>query len=98
MVQQEKIQDILKRRLAHYGLDKAAAAARVCAVAKEVGEAHVSSAGGKFEVISFKNGVLKIAVKSIAAAHMIRLRQKTLILKINEELKSDLVKKIKFTL
>jgi hypothetical protein len=75
--------------LKHYGLDKAATAARVCNVAGKI-------ADGEFEPISFKSGALKVRVKSVAAAHMLRLRQKGIILKINGELGEDLVKKIRF--
>jgi predicted nucleic acid-binding Zn ribbon protein len=95
MGQSEDIKNILSRRLKHYGLDKAVTAARVCNVAEKViGPA--SSAGDDCEIVSFKNGALKVRAKSVVAAHMLRLRQKGIILKINGDLGEDLVKKIRF--
>jgi len=89
MKQAENIRNILFRRLKHFGLEKQAIAARVCAVAKD-------AAKGDFEIISFKNGTLKIRVESPAKAHLVRLSQNKIIAKINQKLGQELVKKIRF--
>ncbi len=85
----ENISDILARSLKRKGLDKAAFGAMVCAAADKVSE-------GKFESISFKDGALKIRVSSEPQAHLLRLREKFYIHKINEKLKKDLVKRLRF--
>ena len=89
MQSNENFSDVLARRLKHYGLDRAAIAAMVCAAADNVGK-------GKFQSISFRTGALKIRVGSEAQAHLLRLREKFYILKINEKLKKDLVKRLRF--
>lgn len=89
MHQNESIGDILSRNLKRQGLEKAALGAWVCGVTNKIAE-------GEFEAISFKNGVLKIRVSSGARAHLIKLREKEYILKINLELKKDLVERLRF--
>lgn len=88
-MENENISDILVRRLRSRGLDKAATAAHVCATANQVGE-------GKFEAVSFRNGVLKIRVSSGARAHLIKLQEKGVVLKVNTRLKRDLVQRLRF--
>lgn len=85
----ENLSDILARRLKSQGLDKAALGAWVCGCANKVSQ-------GKFESISFRNGILKIRVASGAQAHLIRLREKEYISKINTELKKDFVGRLRF--
>jgi len=85
----ENISDILARRLNHMGLGNAVVASRVCAEADKVSE-------DEFTSISFKNGTLKIHVSSGARAHMIKLREKEIISKINLKLKKDLVLRLSF--
>ena len=85
----EPISQILSRRINAMGLSKQFAAARVCAMADGVGK-------GEFRSISFKNGVLKISVDSNARAHLIKLREQTIIAEINEKLKNRDVGKIVF--
>ncbi len=104
----ENIGDILARRLRSRGLDKAALAAWVCATADKVGGAPprgLCPAGGgqrevrpeaEFEALSFKNGTLKIRVSSGARAHLIKMREKDYISKINSELKRNLVERLRF--
>lgn len=89
MARPENLKNILSRRLKHYGLDKVATAARVCAVALEL-------SGDEFEPISFKNGALKVSVGSAARAHLLRLKEKEVVARINLKLGSDLVKKLRF--
>ena len=85
----ESISTILSRRINAMGLSKQFAAARVCAVADEVGK-------GEFEAVSYKNGVLKVKVDSGARAHLVKLREQEIIGKINTELKREVVKRIVF--
>lgn len=89
MGKSENIKEVLLRRLKHYGIDKAALASRVCAEAQIV-------ARGDFEVVSYKNGSLKLRVGSPAKAHLIRLRQKSFILETNRRLGQELVKRVRF--
>jgi len=89
MARPENLKNILSRRLKHYGLDKAAAAARVCAVADEI-------SGGEFKAVSFKNSVLKVAVESTARAHLVRLKQAEIIKLINLKLGPEVVIKLRF--
>ncbi len=85
----EPIQDILSRRIAAKGLSKVVAAARVCAVAKEVAE-------GFFEPISYRSGCLKILVSSDSRAHIIRLGENKWRSKINKKLGQEVVKRLSF--
>lgn len=78
------IKDDLRRRLKHFGLEKAYDASVVCVAAREV-------AKGEFEPISFRGGVLKIAVWSPARGHILRLKQREIIAKINGRLGQDQV-------
>ena len=85
----ENIDEILKKRFSHYGLGKIAQASLVCQRAQEV-------AADKYQVISFKKGVLSLKVQSSAAACELRLCQTELIEKINQALPSPMVEKLKF--
>jgi len=85
----ENIKNILKRRLAHYGLTRQAEAAQVCAAAAAV-------AAGEFEPVSFRAGTLKLRVPSPEQGHLLRLREKELIGKINEHLDTPAIKRIRF--
>ena len=85
----EKIGEILSRHINAMGLSKQFAAARVCAVANEAGK-------GEFEVVSYKNGVLKVHVDSGARAHLIKLREVEILRNINKKLGKDVVKRLVF--
>jgi len=101
----ESIKEVLKRRISHYGLTRQAEAAQVCAVASEVaaGE-HIlapESPGYKpvvwgFEPVSFRAGTLKIRVASPEQGHLLRLREKELIGKINARLEAPAIKRIRY--
>jgi|GEM_PF-1961538 len=96
----ENIGDILARRLRSRGLDKAALAAWVCATADKVSKqiALSDAAQSEWEALSFKNGTLKIRVASGARAHLIKMREKDYISKINLELKRNLVERLGFVI
>lgn len=83
----EKIAQILKRRLLSKGLYHQAQAARVCAVSQDLG-------GGEFVAVSYKNGTLKIKAKSSAGAYLLKIQHRELAQKINASLGSEVVKKI----
>lgn len=85
----EPISKILSRRINALGLSRQFAAARVCAVADEVGK-------GEFKTVSYKNGILKVWVDSGARAHLIKLREKEILGEINTEFKGQVVKKLVF--
>jgi hypothetical protein len=78
----------LKSRLAHYGLGRQYEASLVCDVAKKV-------SGGRFEPVSFKDGALKISVPNASRAHLVRLEQEEIILKVNKVLGREEVKRIR---
>ena len=86
---QEKISDILARRIAHLGLGRQVGAARICAVAREI-------SGGEFEPVSFRGGTLKVRASSSAKAHLIKLKERETLRQINSRLGRELVKKIVF--
>lgn len=81
MKDNEPISEILRRTLASRGLLAQADAARVCAISQAVGK-------GEFRSVSFKNGVLKVAVTSNAQAYALRLKEEEMINSINQELRS----------
>lgn len=85
----EPISKILARRINAMGLSRQFNAARVCAVANEVSD-------NEFSAVSFKNSVLKVRVDSNPRAHLVKLREKEIIEKINKELKREVVKKLVF--
>ncbi len=89
MSSSENIKNILRRRISHYGLGRQVEAARVCAAAAEV-------AAGEFEPVSFRAGTLKVRVASPEQGHLLRLREKELIAKINERLDTPAIKRIRF--
>ena len=103
----EPISQILTRRINAMGLWRQFSAARVCAVANEVGREcrpegssrqslQTASARQEFEAASFKNGVLKLRVDSGARAHLVKLREKEVVAKINTGLGREVVKRIVF--
>ena len=85
----EKISSTILKRLAEKGLLKTVLAAAICDKAQAVAE-------GEFEVISFKKGVLKIRVGSAVKAQLLKLKERQLILEINENLKAEKIKRFSF--
>jgi len=64
-------------------------ASLVCDAAKEV-------SADQFEPVSFKGGVLKVRVPNASRAHLVRLGQDQIILKVNQALGEEKVEKIRF--
>jgi len=87
MTSEETIGDVLKRRLVKHGLLNNFLSSRICKVADEVGQ-------GDYETVSFKRGVLKVAVSSAGRGQMVKFQEKMLIKKINEVLKEDKVHRL----
>lgn len=80
--------ETLRKRLAYHGLARQYDASIVCDVAQKV-------SAGRFEPVSFRGGVLKIRVPSASRAHLVRLRQKEIILEVNKRLGGDKVERIR---
>ncbi|OIP06800.1 hypothetical protein COS66_02170 [Candidatus Berkelbacteria bacterium CG06_land_8_20_14_3_00_43_10] len=74
---------------AHKAHQRAIGAAQIVYEAQKV-------VGGDGQVLTFKNGNLRLSVKSSVAANQIKINQTALIEKINQELGRALVKKIYF--
>ena len=66
-------------------------AARVCDAARSISES-------RFEVISYKNGLLTLGVSSSAQAGNLQMESEDLVEKINQKLDDKLVEKIRFKL
>lgn len=84
------IEQDLRKRLRHYGLEKAYDASVVCVAAEKVAE-------GRFRAISFRRGVLKLAVDSAAAATRLRFEQKSLLEQI-EKVSNARITRLIFTI
>jgi predicted nucleic acid-binding Zn ribbon protein len=80
---------LLKQRMSHYGLAKQYDASFVCKQADAV-------SGGQFKAVSFRQGVLKIRVKSASRAHLVRMNQHKIISQINKGLGEERVTRMKF--
>jgi len=87
MNKEENISEVLQRRLAHHGLLKSFVASKVCSAAQE-------ASGGKFEPVSFKRGTLKVATKTSSSGHIVKIRQREFIDKINQKLGSEQVERL----
>lgn len=64
-------------------------AANVCQAARALGK-------GRFEVISFRGGLLTLAVSSGAQASNLQAESETLISEINEKLGKKMVERVRF--
>lgn len=85
----DDVKRYLKRRMAHYGLGKQYDASLICEEADKV-------SGGQFTAISWRSGVLKVRVRSASRAHLVRMNQDQIILKINTALGEEKIKRMKF--
>jgi hypothetical protein len=83
----DKIDKILSNNASKYSPGMALEASRICFVAE-------SESKGAFKAISFKNGILKVAVKNDIVAQEIRMESSKLIYKINSLLGADKIKRI----
>jgi len=85
----ENIKKIINRQSKLRRYQKPLEAAEVCKIAEGIYE-------GRFEIISFKNGLLTVAVNSSAAAASLQSEQATIIDKINRKIGEEKVKRIRF--
>ena len=79
------IEEILRRRLRHYGLEKAYDASVVVEAAKKV-------AKGRFDPVSYKNKILKVTAPTPGQAHLLKLQEKSLIEEIEEASKARITR------
>lgn len=85
----KKIENILKKRLRHFGLEQIALSSLVCQRADEVSQ-------GQFQAISFKKGILTLGVQNSSAACQLQLQQKEILQKINTSMGQDIVQRLRF--
>lgn len=84
-----KIDKIVKKQLNKVNLENIAQAAYVCYRANEIAQ-------GRFQALSFRQGVLEIALKNNLEMLEIQAEQPKIIQTINQALKKDLVKKLRY--
>ena len=85
----KKISDFISRSPKYKSLQKPLEAANVCGGARECSE-------GRFEVISFKAGLLTLGVESSAQAADLQMQSAQIIAEINEKLGREAIEKIRF--
>jgi len=85
----ENIKKIINRQSKLRRYQKPLEAAEVCQIAAEVGE-------GRFDAISFKNGLLALACASTMQAAILQPETEEIIKNINARLGENKVKKIRF--
>jgi len=87
----KKIDEFLKHNPKYRALHKPLEAARICDVARL--QAH-----GRFSVVSFRQGLLTVAVSSSAAASNLHMDSQKIIDEINQKIGENSVKRIRFKL
>ena len=92
----EKIDKIVNRIVSKRDIQKTAVSAQICFEAQKIITKIFPKFSSKIEVISFKNGTIKIASKNSAINQEIQFKKDQIIKKINQKLKTDLVKDIMF--
>ena len=85
----KKIGKMLSNNPRYRRIQKPLEAAKVCDVARTM-------ARHRFEVISYKNGLLTVSVQSSAAAGNLQAESTEIIEKINRKIGESIVKKIRF--
>jgi len=85
----DKIKKIIRRNLKYKRFQKPLEAAGICEAARIVAE-------GRFNIISYKNGLLTAACESSAAAANLQAESSDLIEKINSKIGEKKVEKIRF--
>ncbi len=92
-----KIGDLSKKAMKNKNLEKAAQAAFICNIAKNVlGDLFDPLFLKNVKIISFKGECLYLLVSDSSCAQEIALRQKDIIETINEKVKNDIIKKVRF--
>lgn len=85
----DKISKFLTNNPKYKQLSRPLQAARVCEAGRGV-------AGGRFGVISFRDGLLTIGVENSSAAANLQAESSQIIEEINQKLDQELVKRIRF--
>lgn len=85
----KKINQLLPKQLHQKNLHNLAQAAYVCHLADQL-------AKGRYNAISFKNGVLTLGVKNNFEAIALQSEQMLIILEINKKLGQDSIKRLKY--
>ena len=85
-----KIKNLLEKRLNRLNLNKIAQSSYICHVANNIGKKY------DFKAISFTHGVLKISIENHFICQQISFKKNEIINLINKKLKNNSVKKIIF--
>ena len=85
----KKISKFLSENPRYKRYQKPLEAAEICDRAREIAE-------GKYNIISFKNGLLTVSVNSSAQAGNLQAESADIIAKINQKIGENKVKRIRF--
>ena len=87
----DKIDRFLSHNPKYLKLSKPLESARVCDTARAL-------ARDRFSVVSFRDGLLTVGTENSSAAASLQMESISIIEEINQELKEEMVKKIRFKL
>lgn len=87
----DNINKFIKGNPKYKGLKKPLEAAKVCDTARLLGD-------GRFEVISYREGLLTIGVSSSSQAADVQMQSTKIIADINKKLEQNIVKRIRYKL
>ena len=85
----DKISKSLSDTAKYQRLSRPLTAAKVCDTAREL-------ANDRFEVVSFKDGLLTVGVENSSAAANLQMENDKIIKEINQKLDQELVKRLRF--
>ncbi len=85
----EHINKFISNNIKYKRYEKPLRAANVCNIARK-------QADGRFGVISFRQGLLRLSVKSSPQAASLRAESEKIIAEINKEIGNEAVKEIRF--
>jgi len=92
----EKTDKIIQKVINQKGLGKIAQSSRVCFEAEKIISENLPALKNRIEVISFNQGILRLSSKNAIINQEIQFKKGLLIKKINQQLKADLVKDLRF--
>ena len=84
----DNINNFMRQHPKYRGLVKPLHAAKICEAAR-------SAADGRFEVISYRDGLLTLGVSSSSAAADIQAESTQIMAEINQKLDQELVKRLR---
>ena len=84
----DKVGNLLLKSLAKRGLAGAAISSQICYLADKWGK-------GRFKSISYSRGVLKVSVRSSAAAQEISIDEEKLVEYLNKKIGRSIVKRVR---